>query len=513
MSKTFSPTIGKNVIETLTMGMYEDPRFIFREYIQNSADAIDSAVKLKIFKSPDEGNIFVTIDPKRRKIVIEDNATGIESKKAQYQLTDVANSTKDKNIYKGFRGIGRLGGLGYCNKLTFETSFAGEKVKSKVVFDAKRLRQIIDNAKAKVSAAELVSVITEFSKELEEEITHYFKVTMETVTNDDLLDIHKITNYMSMVAPLPYSDQFQFKNEIHTLAKAADVKIDIYNVSINGHPVYKGYKNKIYKKTKVVDEIIAIQQFEERIEKELLYWGWFGVTNKMNQITDDNLERGIRLRKGNIQIGLENRLDPFHKNPNGNKYFVGEIFAVHKGLIPNARRDFFIDGIIESTFSRQLKDFFHSELYPLYYAFSEKNAALRTMESFRGLETKLEKAKSMGDSDEQQRLTEKIEELNEVVYKASADLIRLHKEYKETPLGQIIEEKQNISTLKRIQQRVGSRIESSEDETTEADAFGQLSFDERKLLTFIFKVVRRNFTKQQASAFVKKIKKELSDFK
>ena len=38
-------TIGKDVIESLTLGMYEDSRFIFREYIQNSADQIDKAVE------------------------------------------------------------------------------------------------------------------------------------------------------------------------------------------------------------------------------------------------------------------------------------------------------------------------------------------------------------------------------------------------------------------------------------------------------------------------------------
>ena len=38
------PQIGKDVIESLTLGMYEDCRFIYREYIQNAADAIDKAV-------------------------------------------------------------------------------------------------------------------------------------------------------------------------------------------------------------------------------------------------------------------------------------------------------------------------------------------------------------------------------------------------------------------------------------------------------------------------------------
>lgn len=43
--------IGKNVIENLTTAMYEDLRIIYREYIQNSADAIDKAVRDGIIKS------------------------------------------------------------------------------------------------------------------------------------------------------------------------------------------------------------------------------------------------------------------------------------------------------------------------------------------------------------------------------------------------------------------------------------------------------------------------------
>ena len=47
--------IGKDVIESLTLGMYEDCRFIFREYIQNAADQVDKAVKMSLLeKGADE---------------------------------------------------------------------------------------------------------------------------------------------------------------------------------------------------------------------------------------------------------------------------------------------------------------------------------------------------------------------------------------------------------------------------------------------------------------------------
>ena len=141
MSENFIPTIGKNVLETLTTGMYDDARFIFREYIQNAADQIDLAVEENILEEKSKGRIIIEIDSINKNIIIEDNATGVSSTDILQFLGDVANSQKDRTQRKGFRGIGRLGGLGYCDKLIFETSFKGESVKTKMILDAKLLRK------------------------------------------------------------------------------------------------------------------------------------------------------------------------------------------------------------------------------------------------------------------------------------------------------------------------------------------------------------------------------------
>ena len=104
--------IGKNVIENLTTGMYEDPKIIYREYIQNAADQIDKAVLNGLLKQ-DEGYIDINLDYQSRKISIKDNATGISQNNFVKILSDIANSEKDRNTDKGFRGIGRLCGLAY----------------------------------------------------------------------------------------------------------------------------------------------------------------------------------------------------------------------------------------------------------------------------------------------------------------------------------------------------------------------------------------------------------------
>lgn len=69
--------IGKDIIESLTLSMYEDCRFIYREYIQNAADAIDKAIQ-KTWLEKGKEEIHVHIDNDKRQISISDNGTGIE---------------------------------------------------------------------------------------------------------------------------------------------------------------------------------------------------------------------------------------------------------------------------------------------------------------------------------------------------------------------------------------------------------------------------------------------------
>lgn len=47
---------------------------------------------------------------------------GIPAEMFVKKLTDIADSQKDRTKEKGFRGIGRLAGVGYCDTLIFKSS-------------------------------------------------------------------------------------------------------------------------------------------------------------------------------------------------------------------------------------------------------------------------------------------------------------------------------------------------------------------------------------------------------
>ena len=364
----FEPKIGKNVIETLTSGMYEDARFVFREYIQNAADQIDIAVEERILFERDNGRIEITIDEKQKEITIKDNATGIKSKNVRQFLGDIANSEKDRTKRKGFRGIGRLGGLGYCEELIFETSYSGENKKNITILNAKRLKELIEDKSYVGDAAAIISVITKFSEKDEDIDKHFFTVTLKNVTNDDLLNEDSVRDYLSMVAPVPFKDDFgydgvSFKKKIHTYFRTNHINIDEYNVFLQKKEIYKAYKNYILDKddNKIEDVKITNVNFRNiyNSKGKLIALLWYGISNKLNfQMKSSNIERGIRLRKGNIGIGSELTLSNLFPQERQNLNYIGEVHALSPSFIPNARRDYFNENQTSKTLETKLKDFF-----------------------------------------------------------------------------------------------------------------------------------------------------------
>lgn len=510
MGEDFRPEIGKNVIETLTMGMYDDPRYIYREYIQNSADSIDAGVKTKLLRVADDGVIEITIDPSKRKIVFEDNSTGVEMKKARSLLGNIAQSTKDRYKDKGFRGIGRLGGLGYCKKLTFETTFTGERLKSIMIWDASKLKEIIENPKIRIEASELVSTITDFSTEREESDKHYFKVVMDGVGNDQLLDISGITSFLSMVAPVPFSNGFSFSKEISKEAKKEKVRIDEYRILINSDQLYKAYKDTITNNNNAFDTVYDIEFFKGSFEKELLYWGWYGITKNLKQIPSENIEKFIRLRKGNIQIGRDTTLDEYHKTDTGNRYYIGEIYAVNRELVPNGRRDFFDENTVTTAFKERLGSFFKSRLYELYYDFSEKNSAFKIIKRELEIRRKLDKIekRNLLNSTKKITLTAQLKQIVDQVPFKKAILVGLYEKYTGRALSKIIEEAYPIKDLKR--EVKASNVTSGGLEPSRGSKISaRLSEIEKNLLDFVYRVIRSSESSAISSRVVSRIKEEI----
>lgn len=122
-----SPVIvGKHLLELLSSSMYIEPMTIYREYIQNAADAIDEARASGLLLNTDLHHVDIFIDPVTRTVRLRDNGTGIKQEVFEERLTGFGTSMKRGTDARGFRGVGRLAGLGYCQELLFRSRASGE---------------------------------------------------------------------------------------------------------------------------------------------------------------------------------------------------------------------------------------------------------------------------------------------------------------------------------------------------------------------------------------------------
>lgn len=507
--------IGKDVIESLTLGMYEDSRFIFREYIQNSADQIDKAVEDGLFETLRDGKIEIEILPEIESISITDNATGISRNEVQSILKNIAKSTKDRTKNKGFRGIGRLGGLAYADKLIFETSFKGENIKTFLTWNSQELKAIINNRSTKEDATDVIDEVTDFREEKEDSETHYFKVTLEGVKNKTLLDKDDIYDYLTMVAPVPYSKGFFFKDKVYDKAKELDFNIDEYLVYVNKNQVLKSYTMSIYagdiQNKKKIDEIHDIDTYEIRnSNNQILAWGWYGISNFTKALPAINSARCLRLRKGNIQVGLEEALSKLFKESRGTKYFFGEIHAVSPELIPNSRRDYFTENKTLKEFEKLIKIKF-IELHNLYHFSSRVRNSQKKIDDLVDFTKVFEqKSKNGGFTNEKEKadFVEKFEQKKEKAESAENDLkkvkenISSNEESKSKVFKNVVKE-ENKEISKVVIRDEGKTKFITDDITT-------LSRKDRKLVSRIFGIIDVVLTPDLASLIKEKIKEELS---
>lgn len=370
ITNTYQPIVGKNLIEILMFSMYSDSLIIFREYVQNAFDAIVEAKRQGVLSKIKEGQVSITIDPVSRKVHILDNGVGINVSQAQPILLNIADSHKDGIGLAGQYGIGRLVGAKYCKRLIFKTSAIGENRYTEIVFDNDLAQKIISNKEDKSTATQVIDRITSVVVGEEASDKHYFEVRMEEISEHhrNLLNINKVSEYLKEVAPIDY--MLEFKNMLYNQClpiqyKDFNEELDHIRLTVNDEIDIRKRYGLIIDGTGDVISSLQFFKFED-IEFGLLGWGWYAITPFTKAIPASDVNKGIRLRKRNIQIGSKDLLNQYFKEARGNNYFYGEIHAVHPNLRPNSSRDGLTHTPEAIKLYECIKEYF-SDLQKLYH--------------------------------------------------------------------------------------------------------------------------------------------------
>jgi hypothetical protein len=338
--------VGKDVLELVSSAMYVDPLTIYREYIQNAADSIDDARRTGLLAGREPGRVDIELDPGTRTVRLRDNGSGLPWPNFVSRLTALGMSAKRGMAARGFRGVGRLAGLGYAQELVFRSRAKGENFVSEMRWDCRELRTKLRAAHADSGLAELVSSIVSVAQiDGNDFPERFFEVELKGLVrlrSDKLMSPTAIAEYLGQVAPVGFSPEFRFGAEITGVARSC-VELGEIEIHIAGldAPVFRPHRDAI-----ILDEKRLIS-FEgvEFIEVPAIDGGVAAVAWVLHHDYEgaipSSLIKGLRLRSGNIQVGDHTLLEELYPEQRFNVWSVGEVHVVDRRIVPNGRRDHF----------------------------------------------------------------------------------------------------------------------------------------------------------------------------
>jgi hypothetical protein len=336
---------GKQILDIITSGMYSNSLMVIREYVQNAADAIDEAVRQGVMPAG-TGRINVHLAGGQRMISICDNGVGVPAHRVVDELCSVGASSKAPGTSRGFRGIGRLGGIGYCEKVVFETRTNENERVSVVTWDAGKLRNECRSRDRAADALHIMEDSVSLSRRVAcpDEGSHFFRITMEGVHRfhrDDLMSVKSVHDYLGQVAPVSFHPtDFPFAEKVDRHLSEID-GYRTYILLVNDQRVYRPHAHEFAVSGKSLGRISGVELIElHGREGQSIGRGWYAKTGYLASIPSTVKMRGVRVRQGNIEIGDEHFLADYFTERRFATWHVGEIH-VNYNLRANARRDGF----------------------------------------------------------------------------------------------------------------------------------------------------------------------------
>ena len=330
------PIVGGDLLRLITAGMYSNPLVLYREYIQNAADAI---------ATQGSGSVRVKIDRFQSRVTIHDDGTGLSPREAVHRLIDVGHSKKDHSVDRGFRGIGRLSGLAFADQVQFTTRSCAKEPVTRVTWNGRTLRDPTLAQADVTTAIEQSTTICEITEE--DWPSRFFEVTVDRINRyatSALLNDDAVRSYIGEVCPVPMANSFPLASEIHQFLEThTDHLVLDIRVNDDSRPVRRPFAETI----QLTDRYGAVfKRLETRVIPAIdgndpAAILWLAHTPYAGSIPRRLGVRGLRARIGNIQIGNDRIFEHLFLEPRFNGWCVGEVHILDKRIFPNGRRDYF----------------------------------------------------------------------------------------------------------------------------------------------------------------------------
>jgi hypothetical protein len=337
--------VGKDILELLSTSMYVDPMSMYREYIQNSADAAELAQSAGLLHGP--GQVEIRMDQSTRTVFIRDNGSGVGKEHFVHQLTALGGSKKRGTKARGFRGVGRLAGLAFCQELIFRSRQNGENTVHELRWDSREVRSLLRAADNSSDLREIVAKTIQVREVPGRNWPErFFEVELRGMVrhrDDRLLNEEVVANYLAQVAPVPFCPDFQFGDQIRSFLDTHGVRLGVVELEIAGRgPIYRPHRNAMSmgkSGTTQFQELTTI--YTPGRDGEVAAATWILHHDYRGSLPSNSLVEGWRLRCGDIQIGDNSLLQGLFPESRFNSWCVAETHVLDQRILPNGRRDHF----------------------------------------------------------------------------------------------------------------------------------------------------------------------------
>ncbi|MCY4611968.1 MAG: ATP-binding protein [Gammaproteobacteria bacterium] len=331
--------VGGDILGLVTRGMYTDPLVIYREYIQNAADAIATSNK------PESGSIEIEIDPSELCLKIRDNGPGLSPSQAKRELIPLAMSQKDLKCNRGFRGVGRLSGLAFGSSVTFLTRCGAESTIMRVVWNGEQLRKSIDkNLSIRKAILECVTVDQLKGDNYPE---NFFEVQVEGISRyaaSSILNRDIVRDYIGEICPVQFKETFPYLDDLSHLFKGYPKPLTL-SIYLNGEKekITRPYDNVVRLPNDQQDRYVSFEKIMVPTldNNGFAAIGWVAHSSYLGALSKKSKEKCLRARIGNIQIGDATIFDHLFSESRFNRWCVAEIHILDTRIVPNGKRDYF----------------------------------------------------------------------------------------------------------------------------------------------------------------------------
>ncbi|HZO03646.1 MAG TPA: hypothetical protein VFB93_20840, partial [Burkholderiales bacterium] len=235
-----------------------------------------------------------------------------------------ASKKRGSSELRGFRGVGRLSGLGYCQELVFRSRAAGDRKTSELSWDGKKLKELLRGEDHTDIVQAIQNIAQVRTSTLDGRPGHFFEVELRgvrRVQNDVLLNPEVVAAYLGQVAPAPFADDFPFRESIEEFV-GRHAKYQTVDIRLNGgEPLSRPYRKTFPITDKVSDRFSGISFFEvPGIEDGIDAVGWILDHSYLGAIPKRSHVAGLRARVGNLQVGGQEIFESLFPQPRFNSW-------------------------------------------------------------------------------------------------------------------------------------------------------------------------------------------------